>query len=97
MSPNPSSAGDSNIITISINRPDGSLYTFDIKKSNRFRKMMQTYAVAFGLDISLVRFSFEGRRLQPHNIPNEVQMGEGDRINMLLDIGGTLYRITYYM
>ena len=85
MSPNPSSAGDSNIITISINRPDGSLYTFDIKKSNRFRKMMQIYAVAFGLDISLVRFSFEGRRLQPHHTPNEVQMGEGNLIVVTFD------------
>ena len=47
--------------------------------------MMEIYAAAFDLDISLVRFSFEGRRLQPHHTPNEVQMGEGNLIVVTFD------------
>ena len=85
MSPNPSSAGDSNVITISIDLPDASLHWFDIKKSDRFGKMMHHYAVAFNLDISLIKLFFEGRRLQPHHTPNEVHMGERNLIVVTFD------------
>ena len=91
MSANSSSAGGNTRITISINKPDGTLQKFNTKKSDRFRRMDKVYAEVNDLYISPIRFFYKGNQLQPRNTPNEVQMDEGDRIVMFFYFGGSLY------
>ena len=81
MSANPSSAEDNPRITIRVKGSDGSIQKFNIKKKDRFKKMMERYAAIKNLDLRLISFHFNGNRLQPHDTPKGVEMKDEDTVN----------------
>ncbi|RKP08882.1 ubiquitin-related domain-containing protein [Thamnocephalis sphaerospora] len=62
---------------------------FKIKKTTQLRKLMEAYCERQGKAMSSVRFLYDGSRIQPENTPNELDMEDGDSIDVMVEqIGG---------
>ena len=46
---------------------------FKIRRNTQLKKLMQAYCQQTGLDISVLRFTFDGTRLGPESTPLEVR------------------------
>ncbi|CAO3651323.1 unnamed protein product [Cunninghamella echinulata] len=66
---------------------------FSIKRSTPLRKLMDAYCDRQGKSSGFVRFLYDGGRLLPTNTPEELDMEDGDSIDVMIEqIGGYLYK-----
>ncbi|GAU26193.1 hypothetical protein TSUD_354150 [Trifolium subterraneum] len=56
---------------------------FNIRRSNQLKKLMDVYCRRYWLDIDGVAFLFNGRLLKAEQTPDELQMMNGDEINVV--------------
>jgi len=76
-------------ITISLQSQDGTQTQFKVKKTMRFEKIMKKYAQHMGLDGNSLRFMFEGSLITPETTPEQLELEEGDQIDvMIAQLGG---------
>ncbi|KAI9227936.1 MAG: ubiquitin-related domain-containing protein [Piptocephalis tieghemiana] len=62
---------------------------FKIKRLTQLRKLMDAYCTRQGKDEKTVRFLYDGVRLKPDSTPEEMEMEDGDSIDvMVAQIGG---------
>lgn len=64
---------------------------FKIKRSTQLKKLMEAYCERQGKAVNSVRFLYDGERIQPTNTPNELEMEDGDSIDVMVEqVGGSL-------
>ncbi|KAI9362601.1 ubiquitin-related domain-containing protein [Pilaira anomala] len=62
---------------------------FKIKRSTQLRKLMDAYCERQGKQPGSVRFLYDGTRVLPQDTPNELDMEDGDSIDVMVEqIGG---------
>lgn len=61
---------------------------FKIKTSAQLNKLMQIYCDRHGKDPRTVRFLFEGERIQGSKTPDELEMEDGDTIQVFYEQQG---------
>ncbi|KAI9308814.1 ubiquitin-related domain-containing protein [Cunninghamella echinulata] len=70
---------------------DSNEVFFKIKRSTPLRKLMDAYCDRQGKSSGSVRFLYDGGRLLPTNTPEELDMEDGDSIDVMIEqIGGYL-------
>jgi hypothetical protein len=63
---------------------------FKIKRSTKLEKLMTAFCERQGKSISSVRFLFEGSRVQPSDTPDQLEMADGDTLEVHQEqVGGT--------
>ncbi|RGB28282.1 ubiquitin-related domain-containing protein [Rhizophagus diaphanus] len=66
---------------------------FKIKRTTQLKKLMDAYCERQGKSLNSLRFLYDGDRVQSHNTPAELEMEDGDAIDVMVEqIGG---RISY--
>ncbi|KAI8984649.1 ubiquitin-related domain-containing protein [Mycotypha africana] len=62
---------------------------FKIKRSTALRKLMDAYCERQGKQPGSVRFLYDGTRVLPQDTPNDLDMDDGDCIDVMVEqIGG---------
>ena len=61
---------------------------FRIKRTTPLGKLMNSYCERQGKSLKSVRFLFDGKRLEPHNTPDEMEMDDGDIIEATVEQQG---------
>ena len=68
---------------------DGEEVFFKIKSTTQLKKLMDAYCQRQGLSANNVRFLFDGERLHETQTPKELNMENGDEIDVLVEqVGG---------
>ncbi|KAI8879065.1 ubiquitin-like protein, partial [Backusella circina FSU 941] len=76
-------------INIKVVSNDTNEVFFKIKRSTQLRKLMDAYCERQGKSTTSVRFLYDGARVLPHNTPDELEMDDGDTIDVMIEqIGG---------
>jgi len=64
-----------------------------VKRTTPIKKLMDAYCERQGKSLNSLRFLYDGERVQSHNTPAELEMEDGDAIDVMVEqIGG---RISY--
>ncbi|RIA95929.1 ubiquitin-related domain-containing protein [Glomus cerebriforme] len=64
---------------------------FKIKRTTQLKKLMDAYCERQGKSLSSLRFLYDGERVQSHNTPQELEMEDGDAIDVMVEqIGGQI-------
>ncbi|CAG8443645.1 9693_t:CDS:2 [Ambispora gerdemannii] len=67
---------------------------FKIKRSTQLKKLMEAYCERQGKNINQLRFLYDGERIQPSQTPHELDMEDGDAIDVMVEqVGGSLTMI----
>ena len=81
---------NSDKITIGIKDQDGDLIHFKINKSTKMKKVFTAYTQRKGVELSQVRFLYDGTRITFEQSPNDLDMEDQDVIDYVLhQEGGT--------
>ncbi|KAI8062215.1 ubiquitin-related domain-containing protein [Gongronella butleri] len=76
-------------INLKVVGADNNEVFFKIKKSTPLRKLMDAYCDRQGKAPGSVRFLYDGNRVLPVNTPDELDMEDGDTIDVMVEqIGG---------
>jgi hypothetical protein len=67
---------------------DGNDLFFKIKKNTALKKVMDAYCERQGKTRGLVRFLFEGHRIQDNDTPDTLELEDGDMIQVFLEQQG---------
>jgi len=78
-------------INLKVAGQDGSVVQFKIKKHTPLRKLMQAYCDRQGLQISLVRFRFDGNPVKETDTPEGLEMEDEDTIDVFQSQTGGNY------
>ena len=68
----------------------GQKVHFKIKKNTNFRKLMKAYCDRLRLDIQLVRFTHDGRRVHADHSPQDLDIEDGDILEVFQEQQGGL-------
>ncbi|KAI8598206.1 ubiquitin-related domain-containing protein [Dissophora ornata] len=83
-------AGSAEHINLKVVGQDHSEVFFKIKRSTQLKKLMEAYCDRQGKAVTSVRFLYDGERIQPTNTPNELEMDDGDSIDVMVEqVGGS--------
>lgn len=83
--------GSSEHLNIKVTDADNEIF-FKIRKETPLRKLMDAFCNRQGTSMNSVRFVYEGERVQPNNTPEELEMEDGDTIEVMAEqLGGCLY------
>lgn len=69
-------------------RHEGALVSFKAKRSTVFNKVAEAFVKATKLDKSVLRFVFESARIQLNQTMEEIQIKDGDEIDVYLAQSG---------
>ncbi|CAA7062651.1 unnamed protein product [Microthlaspi erraticum] len=62
---------------------------FRVKKDVELRKLMEAVSVKIGMEMSTLRFLFDGNRIRPTQTPNELDLEDEFVIDVLSEqVGG---------
>ena len=61
-------------------------FKFRVKKTTRLVKVMDAFCERSGLQSSVLRFIFEGRRIDPNDTPETLEMEDNDEIEVLSNL-----------
>ncbi|EJT48269.1 hypothetical protein A1Q2_06429 [Trichosporon asahii var. asahii CBS 8904] len=100
----PKADGGENALNIKIRATDGSEVFFKIKKTTKLNKLkvhttimsdvlmsQNAYADRVGQDPGAIRLLFDGERIADHQTAEDLELEDGDVIEVLLEqIGGSL-------
>ncbi|RKP34235.1 ubiquitin-related domain-containing protein, partial [Dimargaris cristalligena] len=76
-------------INIKVVSSDAAEVHFKIRRSTVLRKLMETYCDRTGKSMNSIRFLFEGERVLPTHTPQELEMDDGDTIDVMVQqVGG---------
>ena len=94
------------IIHLKVKSNDHEEIFFKIKKVTPLKKLMEKYCERMGLsNLNNVRFLFDGERIVPSNTPAQLNMQNGDEIDVYVEQhGGTFnkqininFQLNFYM
>jgi len=83
--PDPSAAGQLNLKVVT---QDGNEIFFKCKQTTPLQKLMQAFCNRQGVALNSVRFLFDGARLSPNQTPQELDMEDGDVIDVMVEQQG---------
>ncbi|CAO0789796.1 unnamed protein product [Mucor circinelloides] len=76
-------------INLKVVGSDANEVFFKIKRSTQLRKLMDAYCERQGKQPGSVRFLYDGTRVMPGDTPNDLDMDDGDSIDVMVEqIGG---------
>mmetsp|Transcript_34610 Transcript_34610/g.83923 ORF Transcript_34610/g.83923 Transcript_34610/m.83923 type:complete len:96 (-) Transcript_34610:177-464(-) len=76
-------------LTIRLRNPDGEETIFKIKKSTKLSKVFIRYARDKNVQLSSLRFLFDGERIEEKDTPKTLEMEDGDQVDVFLEqLGG---------
>ncbi|KAI9634428.1 ubiquitin-related domain-containing protein [Dioszegia hungarica] len=82
-------AEDSNALNIKIVSTDGNEVFFKIKKTTKLNKLKAAYAERVGADAQTIRLLFDGNRILDDQTAADLDIEDGDAIEVLLEqVGG---------
>ena len=67
---------------------DGSELFFKMKKTTPMSKLMNAYCQRQGVNLNAVRFLFDGERLRASQTPEDLEMEDGDVIDVMMEQAG---------
>merc|ERR1712107_386519 len=73
---------DDNHINLKVVGADNSEVHFKIKKTTQLKKLKQAYADRQGVSLNSLRFLFDGQRISDEMSPKQLEMEEGDVIEV---------------
>jgi small ubiquitin-related modifier len=77
------------IIHLKVKSNDHEEIFFKIKKVTPLKKLMEKYCERMGLsNLNNVRFLFDGERIVPSNTPSQLNMQNGDEIDVYVEQHG---------
>ena len=65
---------------------------FKVKKTTKFEKILNAFCQKKAVDISQVRFVFDGTRINPSMTPEDMDMEDGDTVRWLCGAGARKIR-----
>jgi len=72
---------------------DGTEVFFKCKADTKLEKLMRAFCQRQGVAIESVRFLFDGNRIRENQTPNELDMEDGDSIDVVVaQVGGSIRR-----
>mmetsp|Transcript_28470 Transcript_28470/g.32930 ORF Transcript_28470/g.32930 Transcript_28470/m.32930 type:complete len:108 (+) Transcript_28470:41-364(+) len=77
-----------NYLNLKVKSQDGEEVFFKIKKSTQFKKLMDAYCNRQQINPQNVRFLFDGERIAETQTPNELNMEDGDEIDVVIEQTG---------
>ncbi|CAI2180865.1 19266_t:CDS:2 [Funneliformis geosporum] len=78
--------GDSNEhINLKVVGNDHNEVFFKIKRTTQLKKLMDAYCERQGKSLASLRFLYDGERVQSHNTPHELDMEDGDAIDVMVE------------
>ena len=81
---------EENHINLKVVGADNSEVHFKIKKTTQLKKLKQAYADRQGVPLNSLRFLFDGQRIGDEMSPKQLEMEEGDVIEVYHEqTGGT--------
>ncbi|KAL1922628.1 uncharacterized protein VTP21DRAFT_10167 [Calcarisporiella thermophila] len=76
-------------INIKVVGSDHNEVYFKIKRTTPLKRLMTAYCERQGKSLNSVRFLYDGERIQPENTPEELEMENGDTLDVMIEqIGG---------
>ncbi|KAI8378050.1 ubiquitin-related domain-containing protein [Radiomyces spectabilis] len=76
-------------INLKVVGSDNNEVFFKIKRTTQLKKLMDAYCDRQGKSPNSVRFLYDGNRVLPTHTPNELDMEDGDTIDVMVEqIGG---------
>ncbi|WWD18221.1 hypothetical protein CI109_102671 [Kwoniella shandongensis] len=86
----PKPEGDANnTLNIKIVSTNGDEVFFKIKKTTRLNKLKTAYADRVGTDVNAIRLLFDGQRILDTQTAEELELEDGDALEVLLEqVGG---------
>ncbi|CEP17613.1 hypothetical protein [Parasitella parasitica] len=76
-------------INLKVAGSDSNEVFFKIKRSTQLKKLMDAYCERQGKQSNSVRFLYDGTRILPGDTPSELDMDDGDSIDVMVEqIGG---------
>lgn len=77
-------------VYLSIKNQHGEEMKFAVNRTKTFHKLLNVYCENMSLEPTSVRFVFEGRRIGNNETPNDLEMNDGDQIDVMQEqLGGT--------
>ncbi|BDA49133.1 probable small ubiquitin-related modifier 1 [Coccomyxa sp. Obi] len=78
-----------NVINLVVKDQAGTEVHFKVKSHTKFQKIMDAYAGKRSVDVSAIRFLYDGARLDGSSTPGDQGMEDNDVIDCVLEqIGG---------
>ena len=75
-------------ITLKLKDQDGGAMVFKVKMGTPLRKIMNAFAERKGVDSRILRFSYDGERVDPHHTPKMLEMQQMEEIQVFLPTHG---------
>ncbi|KAA6402989.1 MAG: putative SUMO1b protein [Streblomastix strix] len=75
-------------LNIKVRSNTGEEVYFKIKKNTALKKLMDAYCTRENLVPNSVRFLFDGNRLKPTDTPDQLDMEDGDMIDVQIEQSG---------
>lgn len=76
-------------LNLKVKSQDGEEVFFKIKNTTQLKKLMDAYCQRQSLNVANVRFLFDGERLHEGQTPKELNMENGDEIDVVIEqVGG---------
>lgn len=69
-------------INLKVTGQDGSVVHFKIKKNTPLRKLMNAYCDRTGVKSGVMRFRFDGQPINETDTPSQLDMEDGDVIDV---------------
>ena len=81
--------GDNEVLNIRVKDQQGGEISFKVKKSTHFSKIFDAYAARHSLEVSQLRFIFDGARINGESTPKMFEMEDNDMIEVMIQsVGG---------
>merc|ERR1712004_297930 len=91
MSDDAKKAESSEHINLKVIGQDGSVVHFKIKKNTPLRKLMSAYCERTGVKMEAMRFRFDGQPINETDTPSQLDMEDGDSIDVFQQQTGGLH------
>ena len=71
-------------VNLTIKDPQGEEIYFKIKRSAKMGRLFKAYCKRSNVDPSTIRFFYQGDRLEEEQTPDDLNMQDGDRIDVFV-------------
>ena len=75
---------DQPTVNIIIKDPQGEEIYFKVKRSAKMRKLFNAYCKRSNVDISTIRFFYQGERIDDDKTPDDLHLQDKDRIDAFI-------------
>eukprot|EP01031_Cornospumella_fuschlensis_P047734 gene47734-58482_t len=75
-------------ITIHVKQANGESVAFKVKRSTKMQKICEAFANKMGIAVNMIRFLYDGTRLNMDDTPKFLEMEDGDQIDASIEQQG---------